>query len=79
MHIQLDITPNNKNPSPTQQSFMLNKSWVLSYLRHRNSQPQKLLGEWVQALGATISGIFLGEHKLGFYWSMVSTATINQS
>ena len=68
MHTQWDITPFLKKPRlggpasfeprpPTQQPFVLNKSWVLSYLRHRNSRIQKLLRDWVQALGATISGI----------------------
>ena len=46
------------NPTIGCLTFALNKSWVQSYLRHRNSRIQKLLGEWVQVLGKTISGIF---------------------
>ena len=45
------------NPTIRCLTFVLNKSWVLSYLRHRNSPLQKLLRESVQALGETISGI----------------------
>ena len=66
MQIQWDIAPFSKTRlnsfelgPPTQPSgdkFVLNKWWVLSYLRLRNSPLQKLLEEWIQALGATISG-----------------------
>ena len=45
------------NPTIRCLTLVLKNSWVLSYLLHRNSPPQKLLEEWVQVLGTTISGI----------------------
>lgn len=52
---------------------LLNRYFLFSFPYFRNSRKER-----VQAMGAVISGI-VGWTSVGYDWSMVVNATINQS